>query len=1287
MRDSLINRIILFCLKNKLIVSLLVIIIVFWGIIIAPFGWNIDPLPSDPVPVDAIPDIGENQQIVFTKWDGRSPKDVEEQVSYPLTVSLLGIPGVKTVRSYSMFGFSSIYVIFKEGIDFYWSRTRIIEKLNSLPVNTLPEGVRAKLGPDSTALGQVFWYYIEGQDKNGKTTGGWDLNEIRKVQDWLIKYALLSVEGISEVASIGGFVQEYQIELDPDVLRSKGVSIEEIYSSVKNSNLDIGARTLEINKVEYLIRGVGVIKSNVDLENTIVKVINGVPILLKHIGKITLGPALRRGALDKDGSEIVGGVVVVRYGENPLNAIKRLKNKIKEISTGLPKKKLENGEVSQLKIIPFYDRSELIMETLGTLKNALTEEILITIIIVILMLFNLRSSILISGLLPFAVLIAFIAMKYFKVDANIVALSGIAIAIGTMVDMGIVVVENIIKHIDKDSGDGNTIKTVFNGVKEVSTAVITAIATTIVSFLPVFFMEAAEGKLFKPLAFTKTFALLGSVAVALFIIPAFAHFLFFRKKGNLKVKKMFSFLQILTGILLILLYKWWIGAILIIYVLFNVFKDKIWPVIQKKSSIIINIFIIVFVMFFLTKHWLPLGPEKGILLNFIFITVILGSVLLLFYFFYINYEKILRWNLKNRKLFYAAVLLIIFFGVISWMGAGIFFGWLPGSVKDFRPVKYLLKKFPGMGKEFMPSLDEGAFLYMPTTMPHASIGEALDILKKQDMAFKMIPEIKTAVGKIGRAETPLDPAPVSMIETIINYRPKYILDDAGIRMRFKYDPADIDYFRDQHGNELSAADGKTYKVKGKYIRDKNNQLIEDNSGYPFRLWRSALDPDINPDRKEWNGINTRDDIWQEILKAGKIPGSTSAPKLQPIETRIVMLQSGMRAPMGLKIKGPDLESIEKTGLSIEKLLKEVDLIEPDSVSADRIVGKPYLEIILDREKMARYGIKVQTVQRTIELAIGSKPITKIINGRERYAVSIRYKRELRNDIQSIKKLLVTTQTKGFIPLGQITDLKYRKGPQVIKSEDTFLIGYVLFDKKKGNAEVDVIKKAEDHLKYSIKEGKLNIPAGVSYSFAGSFENQVRSEKKLLVILPLSLIIIFLILYFQFKRISTTILVFFGIAVAWSGGFFMIWIYSQTWFLNFSVFGVNMQELFGVHPMNLSVAVWVGFLALFGIASDDGVLIATYLDDKFEKEKPDTVEKIREATVKSGLKRIRPAIMTSATTIIALIPVLTSTGRGSDIMKPMAIPTFGGMIFAVFTLFVVPVSYSLIQEIRLKGPED
>ncbi len=1246
---SLLDRVMFFCLNNKLIVALILVGILLWGMMVAPFDWELFGIPRDPIPVDAIPDIGENQQIVFTKWMGRSPQDVEDQISYPLTVSLLGVPGVKTVRSYSMFGFSSVYVIFKEKVDFYWSRSRILEKLNSLPSGTLPEGVQPNLGPDSTALGQIFWYTLEGRNEKGETVGGWDLDELRTIQDWYVRYALLSTDGISEVASVGGHVKEYQIDVDPHAMTANNVSLSEVFKAVRTSNIDVGARTIEINRAEYVIRGLGFIKKIEDIENSVIKVNNNVPIYVKNIANVKLGPAMRRGALDKDGSEVVGGVVVVRYGENPLKAIKNLKKKITEISKGLPRKKLSDGTMSQIKIIPFYDRSKLINETLNTLNTALTEEILVTIIVVILMLINFRSSILVSGLLPLAVLMSFIAMKYFKVDANVVALSGIAIAIGTMVDVGIVFVENILKHLKTAKPEENRLNLIFKASSEVGSAVLTAVMTTIVSFLPVFTMVAAEGKLFRPLAFTKTFALISSVLVAIIIIPPAAH-IFFKKKGQTYFN--------------------------------NIFKKTIPDTLIKIIKKYVNYIAVIVVLVILTKYWYPIGMEKGFILNFLFVGVLIGSVLFLFSLFLRNYSRLLRWTLANRKIFFSLVGFIILFGVISWTGFKSIFGWMPDFILNLSPVEYVAKKFPGFGKEFMPPLDEGAFLYMPTTMPHASIGEVLDILKKQDMGFSNIPEIDTAVGKLGRADTPLDPAPISMIETVINYKQRFKKDRFGKLLQFKYDKSKIDYFRDESGKPLPGPDGLPYMVKGKFIRDRYGRLIPDKSGYPFSLWRIYLDPLLNKGRKAWKGIKSPEDIWNEIIKAGKIPGTTSAPKLQPISARIVMLQSGMRAPMGIKIKGPSLKVIEKTGLMIEKLLKEVPSIEPTAVIADRIIGKPYIEIDIDREAIARYGITIKNVQDVIEIAVGGKKVTTTVEGRERYTVRIRYLRELRDSIESLKRILVSSPRGAQIPLEQLTKMKYIRGPQVIKSEDTFLLGYVLFDKKSGFAEVEVVEDARKYLEDKTESGEFEIPEGVSYTFAGSYENQIRSEKKLLVVLPLALFIIFIILFFQFKKISTTMLVFSGIVVAWSGGFIMIWFYSQPWFLNFTMMGINFQELFQINPLNLSVAVWVGFLSLFGIASDDGVIIATYLDQVFEKKKPSTVEEIRDATVEAGSRRVRPALMTTATTLLALMPVLMSTGRGSDIMIPMAIPSFGGMTIALITLFIVPVSYSWIRELKI-----
>jgi Cu(I)/Ag(I) efflux system membrane protein CusA/SilA len=1206
----MINKLIRFCLDNKLVVVLFTAALILWGVMVAPFDWETDWLPRDPVPVDAIPDIGENQQIVFTEWMGRSPQDIEDQITYPLTTALLGLPEVKTIRSYSMFGFSSIYIIFKEDAEFYWTRSRILEKLNSLPSGILPQGVSPQLGPDATALGQVLWYTLEGRDPGGNPAGGWDLDELRSTQDWYVRYALQGVDGVAEVASIGGYVKEYQVDVDPDALRTYDIALHEVFNAVRGSNLDVGARTIEINSVEYVIRGIGFIENLDDLRQTVITQRDNVPITLEQIAEIEFGPALRRGALDKAGAEAVGGVVVTRFGENPLAVIKRVKQQIEVISAGLPKKTLADGTVSLVEIVPFYDRSGLIYETLGTLEDAVRQQILVTIIVVVLMVMHLRSAALISGVLPLAVLFAFIGMKLFGVDANVVALSGIAIAIGTIVDMGVVLVENILKHLDEAPREENRLEVVYRACTEVGGAVVTAVLTTVISFLPVFTMVAAEGKLFRPLAYTKTFALIGSIVVALTVIPPLAHWLLATKRHK-KAQK----------------------------------KEPNIGFVGKAFRVFLCLFVAIITAVLLAADWQPLGPEKTIS-NLLFVVLLIGGLLGGVYCFIKFYARMLAYLLRRKLVFLGLCGVFVLFGVTVWLGFGSLFGWMPRFVKHSKPYAVMAHAVPGLGKEFMPDLDEGSYLLMPTTMPHASIGEAMDVLSKQDMAINAIPEVESAVGKIGRVESPLDPAPISMIETIINYKSEYITDDDGRILTFEYDTS-----------------------AGEFVYNVSGNLIPDEHGRPFRQWRDE--------------INSPDDIWNEIVQAASIPGTTSAPKLQPIAARIVMLQSGMRAPMGLKVYGPDLETLEKVALDIEGYLKQVPSIQAEAVLADRIVGKPYLEIEIDRDAIARYGIKIAMVQDVIEVAVGGKPVTMTVEGRERYPVRVRYQRELRDSIESIEDILVAAPDGTQIPLEELASINYLRGPQVIKSEDTFLVGYVIFDKRVGYAEVEVVEQAQAYLQNRIDAGQLNIPAGVSYKFTGSYENQIRAEKKLGVVLPIALFAIWMILYFQFKKISTTVLVFSGILFAWSGGFIMLWLYGQPWFLNVEVFDHNLRHLFGMGTINLSVAVWVGFLALFGIATDNGVIVCTYLQQVFQRQNPKTVADIRKATVEAGERRVRPAMMTSATTILALLPVLSSTGRGADVMIPMAIPTFGGMMLAILTIFVVPVLYCGIAEVRLK----
>ncbi|MFI4873423.1 MAG: efflux RND transporter permease subunit, partial [Phycisphaerales bacterium JB061] len=623
-----------------------------------------------------------------------------------------------------------------------------------------------------------------------------------------------------------------------------------------------------------------------------------------------------------------------------------------------------------------------------------------------------------------------------------------------------------------------------------------------------------------------------------------------------------------------------------------------------------------------------------------------GGILLAFWLIRLAFPHVLGWALGHKLVALSPAFAVVLIGATTWLGFDRVFGWLPDSVRRSETVSQVAHAFPGLGSEFMPSLDEGSFLYMPTAMPHASIGEATEILKELDRRIMSVPEVEQAVGKIGRVESPLDPAPISMVETIIEYKHEFRTDESGRRINYRYD-----------------------KDADRYERDEQGELIPDKYGRPYRQWRDE--------------IESPQDIWDAIVAAADMPGVTSAPKLQPIETRIVMLQSGFRAPMGIKVFGPDLESIESFGLALEGLLKQVPSVQPAAVFADRVVGKPYIEIDINREKIARYGLQIADVQEVIEVAIGGKPLTMTVEGRERYPVRVRYLRELRDEPETLGDILVPTPGGAQVPLGELASVEYRRGPQMIKSEDTFLVAYVLFDKKPGFAEVTVVNDARDFIQNKIDSGELAVPAGVSFEFAGSYKNQVRAAKRLSVVLPLSLAIIFLLIYFQFRKVGVTMMIFTGVFVAWGGGFVMLWLYAQPWFLDITLFGTNLRELFQVQQYNLSVAVWVGFLALFGIATDDGVIMATRIEQSMRETKPDSVEAIRSAVVAGGQLRIRAAVMTSATTILALLPVLTSTGRGSDIMVPMAIPTFGGMLVASFTWFVVPILYCWGAEWKLR----
>lgn len=1235
----MLNKIIRYFLENRVITILILVLVVVWGISTSPFNWHGGIIPRNPIPVDAIPDIGDNQQIVATEWMGRSPKDIQDQITYPLTTSLLGIPGVKSIRSSSMFGMSFNYIIFDDNIEFYWSRSRILEKLNSLPPGTLPEGVQPALGPDATALGQIYWYTLEGRDPaTGKPTGGWNAEELRTIQDYYVKYSLSAAEGVSEVASAGGFVKEYQVELNPDAMRAFNVSVMDIMGAIKKSNLDIGAETMEINKVEYLIRGLGYIKDVSDLEKAVVTVRDGVPVRISDVAFVNIGPGTRRGGLDKEGVEAVGGVVIARYGSNPLEVINNVKDKIKEMAPGLPQKTLPDGTVSKITVVPFYDRTGLIKETIGTLETSLSHEILICIIVIIVLVLNLRASVVIASMLPIAVLSTFIIMRYTGIAANIVALSGIAIAIGVMVDVGVVFVESIIRYMEMPENRGirkgkAMVNLIYKAVSEVSGAIATAMITTIVSFLPVFAMEAQEGKMFSPLAYTKTYALASAFVLGLILLPTLSYILFSVRIDSKRIRKVLNYILIAAGVLLSVLYSS-IPALGLTAVGLNNLLAHRWKKPGISNYINIGIALVV-ATYFLAEEWLPMGPQKGIIVNLLFVTGCIAIILALLWLLVIYYERILRWCLNNRWKFMLLPIATILCGILIWKR---------------------------IGQEFMPSLNEGSFLLMPTSMPHTGIEQNLNYIEALDKRLAAIPEVETAIGKWGRVNSALDPAPAQMFENTINYRPEYILNEDGKRERFKVN----------RKGEYLLRNGGTYNPADGFRLIPADSLIPDRKGDYFRQWRPE--------------IKNTDDIWQQIVNVTHLPGLTSAPKLQPIEARLVMLSTGMRAPMGLKIYGPDLETIEQSGKAIEQALKDVPSVIPSSVFYDRAVGAPYLEIKLNRDNMARYGVNVEDLQEILSAAVGGMILTKTVEGRERFPVRLRYARELRDNPEALSMLLVPTATGAQIPLKELADIEYARGAQMIQSENTFLVGYVIFDKKQGKAEVDVVKEATKVIEGKIQNGELKLTKGVSYKFAGNYEQQERATARLMIVVPLALLIVLLVLYFQFKTLTASLIHFSGVFVAFAGGFILLWLYGQDWFMNFSLAGVNMRDLFQMHTINLSVAVWVGFIALFGVATDDGVLMGTYIHHVFLEKDPQTRHAIREAVVTAGLKRVRPAAMTTATTLIALLPVLTSTGKGADIMVPMAIPTFGGMLIQSMTMFVVPVFQCWWREGLLKKEE-
>ncbi len=1144
----IVRGLISWCLRNPFLVGVVAVALTIWG------GWALVNTP-----VDAIPDIGEKQVIVFADWPGRSPQDVDAQVTYPLTAALQGTPQVKTIRGMSGFGFSMVFVIFDDAADYYWARSRVLERLSSAQ-GRLPESVTPVLGPDATALGQVFWYTLEGE--------GFSLEELRSLQDWFVRYQLNAVPGVSEVASIGGHVREYQIDVDPDRMRAHRVMLPEVFEAVRRSNLDVGAKVVERNGLEFFVRGVGFVKTVADLENIVIRQEGGTPLYVKNVARVTLGPEFRRGALNKEGVEATGGIVLARVGSNPREVIRAVKAKVERLSPGLPEKILPDGRRSKVRLVPYYDRSIIIDETVGMLKDTLTEELLCAGLVVLVFLLHVRASLSILVTLPLSMALAYLAMYYLGVDTNIMSAAGLAIAIGDVADMGIIMTENIYRHLVGRKGETGTregyLKVIEEAAHEVGPAILMAVTNTILCFIPVFFLEGEEGKLFKPLAYTKTFAITASVVLALTIVPSIALLPLREPSWKRRTRWLAAGVSGILGCL---------GTHVALMWGFGMESHLSgWP-----TAVAVGVILAAAVLRMTSERLVPMeaNPVSRLITR--------------------AYVPSLRWVLDHKLAFLSLPAFLVVLGLSIWLGFATVFAPLKPLLGQTRPWVAVAHALPGLGREFMPPLDEGSFLYMPSILPAGSLTQALEVIGKQNARIREVPEVLDVVGKIGRSESALDPAPIGMVETVITLKPESAW------------------------------------------REKEDR----------RWWRP------------WRATRriTKEEILLELQEKTAIPGVLPT-WLQPIQTRLVMLSSGFRAMMGVKIFGPDLAEIERIGLEMERELRQV----PGAVDvvADRIVGKPYLEYVIDREAAARYGVTIQDVQEVIQVAIGGERTTTTVEGAERYPVRVRYSRELRDSLEALEKVLLPAASGAQVPLTAIVRFRFSLGPQEIKTENTLKVGYVTLNTRDRD-EISVVEDAERLLQARIADGTLRVPAGYYYAWGGQFEAQVRATARLKILIPIVLALMLFLLRLGFGKTWVALIVFFGIAVSVTGGFLMLWLWG----------------------VNLSVAVWVGMIALLGVADDDSVVMLTYLEETFKARPLVSVSEIRDGVVEAGLKRIRPCLMTTATTVFGLVPVFLAHGRGSDVMQPMAIPSMGGMAIQLITLFIAPCLYCMGMEWKLR----
>jgi len=1091
----MIENLIKWSINNRFLVLLATLLLTGWGIV-----------ALKQTPLDAIPDLSDAQVIIRTTFPGQSPRVVEEQVTYPITTTMLSVPGAQAVRGYSFFGDSYVYVIFEDGTDIYWARSRVLEYLNQAAAD-LPEGIQPRLGPDATGVGWIYSYALVDR------SGGHDLAQLRSLQDWFLKFELQTVPGVAEVATVGGMVRQYQIVADPERLRAYGIPLSRLIERIKNANREVGGSVVELAEAEYMVRTRGYISSLKDLETIPVDVTpEGTPLLLRDVATVQIGPEMRRAVADLDGEgEITGGIVVMRYGENAMSTIAGVKEKLEQLKQGLP---------PGVEVVETYDRSTLIQRAVDNLTEKLTEEFIVVALVCLVFLFHLRSAFVAIVTLPLGVLAAFIVMQQQGINANIMSLGGIAIAIGAMVDAAIVMIENAHKHLERykhahghPPTGGEHWRVVTRAAEEVGPALFFSLLIITLSFLPVFTLEAQEGRLFSPLAFTKTYSMAAAAGLAVTLVPVLMGWFI---RGRIPQERTNPLNR-----LLIWLYRPLLKLVLRL----------------PRLTLLLALLVA-------TSITIPLAGIGGLLepLKWPFYLTQSEPAM----------ERIEQWQQALSK------------------------GWR----EQFRDTPWLARFHQGLGSEFMPELYEGDLMYMPTTLPGLSIGKARELLQQTDRLIATLPEVKRVFGKIGRAETATDPAPLTMIETLIQLKPQ----------------------------------------------------------------------------SEWRDGMTVEKLIQELDRTVKFPGVTNA-WVMPIKTRIDMLATGIKTPVGIKVAGPDLAEIERIGRAIEQAVMQV----PGTTSAysERVAGGRYIEIRPNRLQAARVGLNIEDINRMVSAAVGGINITRTVEGLERYPVNLRFPRERRDDLEQLRELPMVTPTGAHIPLGQVADIEIVDGPPMLKSENARINGWTFVDIR-GVDLGNYVRQARE-----LVQEQVELPPGYSITWSGQYEYMLRAQERLTQVVPFTLLIIFALLYLIFKRMGEALLVMLSLPFALVGGFWLIYLLGY----------------------NLSVAVAVGFIALAGVAAEFGVVMLVYLDNALKEHREqgrlNDLSDLKQAIMEGAVLRVRPKAMTVAVIIAGLIPIMLGSGTGSEVMQRIAAPMVGGMITApLLSLFVIPALYLLIERRRL-----